>query len=238
MAANNYYQRTVLKESLYSEQLGKERSFRIFLPPGFNELVTYPVIYFQDGVEAFNFGRAATHAMKLILDDGCEPFLIVGVDVDMPNRTAEYAPEGRRFDAYSRFFLEELIPFVESRYAVRERILAGDSLGGTVSLHLSLQAPNSIPKVISLSGAFLSPSLEAVQEAGDLSWLQVYQIIGTEETAVETSRGTYDFLGANRQMKAALQQRGANVVYVEKPGTHTWGLWQNELPAALRWAVE
>jgi len=241
VSSNEYARRTVLKESLHSEALGKERTLRVFLPPGYNEMVSHRIVYCQDGEECFNFGRIATHATKLILDEGVEPFLIVGVDVDMPNRTEEYAPDGRRFESYCEFFVDELMPFVESRYPVRtgggDRILVGDSLGGTVSLHLSLQVPDLIQKVIALSGAFLESSVPAVEAAGDLRRLQLYQLIGTEETAVETSRGTFDFLAANRRMKALLEARGASVRYVEKAGKHIWGFWQNELPDALRWAL-
>ncbi len=243
MTSNEYARRTVLKESLISEALGKERTLRVFLPPGYNDMVSHRVVYCQDGEECFNFGRIATHATRLILDEGIEPFLIVGVDVDMPNRTDEYAPDGGRSEAYARFFVEELMPFVESRYPVRtgdgDRVLVGDSLGGTVSLHLSLQVPDLIQKVIALSGAFLESTVDAIEAVpeGGLSRLQLYQLIGTEETAVETSRGTFDFLEANRRLRPMLAERGASVHYVEKAGKHLWGFWQNELPDALRWAL-
>lgn len=242
MSDSVFAKRTVLKETLYSTALGKERALRVFLPPGYNELVSHRIVYCQDGEECFNFGRIATHATKLILDEGVEPFLIVGVDVDMPFRTDEYAPDGARHEAYASFFLREMMPFVEAKYPVRseagDRILVGDSLGGTVSLHLSLQVPDSIQKVISLSGAFLTSSLEAVRAERDLSRLKLYQLIGTDETAVSTTRGTFDFLATNREMRELLAARSADVRYVEKPGKHLWGFWQNELPDALRWALE
>ncbi|WP_199622174.1 alpha/beta hydrolase [Paenibacillus alkalitolerans] len=235
-----YARRTVQKETVTSRYLDKERPLRVFLPPGYNDLVSHRVVYCQDGEECFNFGRIATHATRLILEEGVEPFIIVGVDVDMPNRTAEYAPDGDRFHAYCRFFLEELMPFVEGRYPIRsgegDRVLVGDSLGGTVSLHLSLQAPHLIQKVVSLSGAFLQPSIDAVKNSNDLSWLHLYQLIGTDETEVETTRGVFDFLSWNRIMKQALERKNAKIDYVEKPGKHLWGFWQNELPEALRWA--
>jgi enterochelin esterase-like enzyme len=241
VSPNDYSKRTLLKETVPSKALGMERNLRIFIPPGYNELVSHRIVYCQDGEECFNFGRIATHATKLILDEGFEPFLIVGVDVEMPFRTDEYAPYGRRHEAYVRFFLEEMMPYVENKYPVRQgagdRVLVGDSLGGTVSLQLSLQSPDSIQKVIALSGAFLAGSQQAVDEAGNLSWLKLYQLIGTEETDVTTGRGTYDFLEANRVMRGKLEASGAKVQYVEKPGKHLWGFWQNELPDALRWAL-
>ena len=111
-----------------------ERNLRVYLPPGYNELLSYPAVYCQDGEEFFNFGRIATIANQLILDEGVEPFIIVGVDVDKKLRTSEYSPDGDRYAGYVSFFGEELVPFIEEKYPVRpepsERILAGDSLGG------------------------------------------------------------------------------------------------------------
>ncbi len=96
---------------------------------------------------------------QLVLDEDREPAIIVGADVNMATRTSEYSPDGERFRSYCRFFAEEMLPFIENKYAVRrdkgQRILAGDSLGGTVSLHLALDYRDLFCQVISLSGAFL-----------------------------------------------------------------------------------
>lgn len=233
-----YYKRTIVKERLDSAALDEERSLRIYLPPGYNELLSYPVIYCQDGEDFFNFGRIATTMNRLIYDDNVEPAIIVGVDVDKTIRTSEYAPEGSRFAAYCRFFAEELVPFLESHYPVRsglnERIIAGDSLGGTVSLHLALDYPSLFCKVISLSGAFLQSTQNRVASETDLSWLQLSMLIGTDETDVRTDRGVFDLLEANRMTKQLLEARSCSLQYEEKPGKHLWGFWQNELPGMLK----
>ncbi|MDF2960059.1 MAG: enterochelin esterase [Paenibacillus sp.] len=233
-----YYKRTIVKELVSSGILGEERTVRIFLPPGYQELISYPVIYCQDGEQFFNFGRIATHMNRLIYDEGVEPAIIVGVDTVTAVRTSEYAPEGLRFDDYCRFFTQELLPFVEQKYPVRtspeERILAGDSLGGTVSLHLALDYRDLFGKVISLSGAFLQPTQERIAEESDLSWLELYMLIGLDEQEVTTERGTFDFLEANRQARQLLEARNCRLTYLEKQGKHLWGFWQNELPAAMK----
>lgn len=46
-------------------------------PPGYNEVLSYPVVYCQDGEEFFNFGRIATLAGQLIVEEDVEPFIIV-----------------------------------------------------------------------------------------------------------------------------------------------------------------
>ncbi|MEK3914050.1 esterase family protein [Paenibacillus sp. FSL H7-0331] len=233
-----YYKRTIVKEKVPSTSLGQERPVRILLPPGYQELNTYPVIYCQDGEQFFNFGRIATLMNHLIYDEGVQPAIIVGVDVDVATRTSEYAPGEARFEAYTHFFSQELLPFVESRFPVgsiaKDRIIAGDSLGGTVSLHLALNYRSLFCNVLSLSGAFLQQTQDQVAKETDLSWLKLYMLIGTDELEIATQGGTYDFLEANRQTKQLLEARSCNLTYIEKPGKHVWGFWQKELPEALK----
>lgn len=128
-----FLKRTIVKHTLWSDSLGEDRKLRVYLPPGYNELLSYPVVYCQDGEEFFNFGRIATIAGRLILEEGAEPFIIVGVEVNVAVRTQEYAPFGTRFDQYLTCFAEEIIPYIEQNYPARrtpsERIIAGDSLG-------------------------------------------------------------------------------------------------------------
>lgn len=237
MTDSRYYQRTIIKETVPSSCLNEERPIRIYLPPGYNEVLSYPVIYCQDGEQFFNFGRIATILTAGILDDGLEPAIVVGIDVRTETRTAEYAPEGERHAAYMKFFTEELLPYIESRYPVRpqpaERIIAGDSLGGTVSLHIALAYPSLFSRVLSLSGAFFGSTRKQLAAFGDLSWLEIYMLVGLDETAVTTERGTFDFVEANRLAKAILEERKAKLIYEEKPGKHLWGFWQKELPAIV-----
>jgi enterochelin esterase-like enzyme len=235
----NYYHRTIIKKQIESEALEKERPIWIYLPPGYNELLSYPVLYCQDGLEFLNFGRVATWANTLILDENVEPFLIVGVEVDLPNRTAEYSPEGSRYSRYKTFFTDELMPFVAQNFPVRtgpdNTVLAGDSLGATVSLHLALDRPNLFRKIISLSGAYYPISLDLIGKTKDFRNLDLYMLIGLQETHFENDSGVYDFLSLNRKAKTLLENGGASIRYKEAEGGHIWGFWQKELPDALRY---
>ncbi|MDO3412854.1 alpha/beta hydrolase-fold protein [Saccharibacillus sp. CPCC 101409] len=235
MTDSRYLKRTIVKEVIASTFLNEERALRIYLPPGYNEVLSYPVVYCQDGEEFFNFGRIATHANRLILDEGTEPFIIVGIEVDVKKRTAEYAPFGDLHEAYTRCVAEEIVPFIEQKYRARseERILAGDSLGGSLSLHLSLLYPREYPRVISLSGAFYQESQEVIARERDLSWLDVYMIVGLQEDRYETDHGVFDFVDLNRRTRDLLTERKSTVSYTEKDGKHLWGFWQQELSDAL-----
>ncbi|MFP3391212.1 alpha/beta hydrolase [Brevibacillus sp. SIMBA_040] len=235
---SDYVKRTIMKEEVPSIHLDAPRSVKVYLPPGYNELLSYPVVYCQDGNDFFTMGRIATIANQLILEEGMEPFIIVGVSVDRSKRTSEYSPVGARNAAYKRFFTQELVPFIEERYPVRRdpasRVLAGDSLGGTVALHLALDNPELLTNVLALSGAFFQTTLDEIDRHPTLDWLHLWMVVGLDETAVETHMGTFDFVHWNRTAKEALHTKQAVLSYSEKPGNHVWGLWQRELPDALR----
>lgn len=232
-----FLKRTIVKKTLWSSYLNEERRLRIYLPPGYNEAMSYPVVYCQDGEEFFNFGRIATIAGQLQQENQVTPFIIVGVEVNVPVRTEEYAPFGSRFKAYLSCFAEEIIPFIEHNYAVSRvpegRIVAGDSLGGSVSLHLALAYPGIFTRVLSLSGAYYPQSRELIAAEDDLSWLQINMVVGLQETEFQTDTGIYNFVQMNRDTKKLLEERGATVDYREKDGRHLWGFWQKELPESL-----
>ncbi|XID94452.1 alpha/beta hydrolase [Paenibacillaceae bacterium WGS1546] len=238
MSDNPMYKRTIHKHEVESRHLAEGvRSVRVYLPPDYQAWRSYPVVYCQDGEQFFNFGRIATHAQRLILEDGWEPFVVVGVDVDNAQRTSEYTPDGERYLSYTRFFAEELISWIESRYSVRDvpehRVLAGDSLGGAVSVSLALAYPELFRNVISLSGAFYDVYLDQIRQADSLADRKLWMIVGLQEKEFATDRGTFDFVQLNRDAVRLLKEKGASVRYEEKDGEHKWGFWQNELPAAL-----
>lgn len=234
---SSYFKPTILKETLYSTFLKEDRSIRISLPPGFNEIISYPIIYAQDGQDIFMFGRITTITNNLILDRGMEPSIIVGVDVAKKNRTSEYSTIGGKNGAYKNFIVEELIPYIEEKFLLRKsglkRLLIGDSLGATVSLDLALDYPGLFANVLSLSGAFFEPTIAKLNTHSNLNWLNLWMLIGTEETHVVTHLGDLNFVEWNRRVRHLVDQKKANLTYLEKKGTHIWGFWQKELPEGL-----
>ncbi|WP_256757489.1 esterase family protein [Cohnella sp. WQ 127256] len=238
MSDNPLFKRTIHKHEVPSHILPEgSRTIRVYLPPGFQQWISYPVVYCQDGEDFFNFGRIATHTQRLILEEDWEPFIIVGVEVDKSLRTSEYTPDGARYRLYTQFFADELIPWVESHYPVRDvpeqRLLAGDSLGGAVSLSLALTYPSLFNRILSLSGAFYDCYVEQIEQASSLDKMRIWMLVGLQENEFATDRGTFDFVALNRSAFKLLEDKGAAVHYLEKDGEHKWGFWQNEIPGAL-----
>lgn len=229
----NLRKRTILRREITSKYLGETRSYKLYLPPGYKPDQAYPILYAQDGEQFLNFGRGATAAQELILEQKLSPFIIAAVTVSRENRTEEYGTGRSRNNLYKSFFIEELLPAVEQEVHISKRIVAGDSLGGTVSLDLALDRPDLFSRVLSLSGAFYPEVMKGALRKPDLSYLTIYMLIGLEETAVPVWSGTANFLAFNREMKNIFEERGASVTYIERPGGHDWGFWQRELPEAL-----
>jgi len=232
------FARKIEKTHFHSAALGEARSIRISYPPGFDPARLYPVLIGQDGEELFNFGRIVTQANTMMAAGEIRPIFIVGIDSVSATRTAEYHPDGERFPEYCRFIADELLSFLEQQYPVSDRaddrVLIGDSLGGTVSLHLALDRPHLFQKVVSFSGAFYDPTRLRITEETDLSALRVYQTVGLGEEAFETPHGVVNILDMNRITKRLLKERNADVTYIETEGTHIWGAWQPLIPGALR----
>lgn len=237
MSAKNYTKRILKKETITSDYLDEQRQVRIYLPPGYEDVQSYSIVYAQDGQDVFMFGRIATIANYLTLEKGMEPIIIVGVDVEKSLRTSEYYGLGERNEAYRRFFVEELVPFIEQTYKPKhnglKRLLLGDSLGASVSLDIALDHPDLFQHIISLSGAFLQPSIRRLEKTTNLSWLHLWMLIGTKETAVKTRRGSFNILEWNRKAKDLMEYKQAQLTYLEKEGEHIWGFWQDNLPEAL-----
>ncbi|MHB1630436.1 MAG: alpha/beta hydrolase [Bacilli bacterium] len=239
MADETHTKRRIEGHTIYSAHLSEERTIKVYLPPGFDSQTAYPILYCHDGNEFFTHGRIATIANEMIANAQLSPLLIAGIAVNMDHRTEDYALSGKRHEAYLRFVEEECIPFAERRYPVSRdpsaRAMAGISLGAVATLHLASRMGGRLSNVLLFSGAYYDSFLTFIRERSGPDGLAAYMVAGLAETVVDTPEGTYDFLTANRNMKAILEEQGAAVSYHEGEGKHVWGFWQRELPAALKW---
>lgn len=232
-----------MAHDLYSAHLDEERTVKIYLPPQAPERHPLPVLYCHDGNEFFTHGRIATLAHERIVDGRLPPLAVVGVAVNLPQRTNDYSMGGERHTRYMRFIAEECLPFVERHHpelghSRERRCLAGVSLGAVAGLSALLAFPDLFDRAVLLSGAFLAEAREHISRQSGLSGSRLYMRVGLGETQAKTPAGTHDFLAANRSARDLFMAQGAAVNYAERAGTHTWGFWQSELPAALAWFAD
>lgn len=234
----------VIEEIIHSNYLGSEQNLIIYTPEHYSPLYSYPVLFLQDGEDYFKLGKITSTVEKLIDEGLIGRCILVGIPVqDKQQRNRRYRADGEEYQAYLRFVGEELVSYIDTHYATHPiqgaRALAGDSLGGSISLDIALAYPYTFHHVIAQSGAFYLETQNRIKQfKHSPSLLSLYLSVGTNEQAVTTSQGSLDFLQLNQETKALLEASGFQVHYTENDGDHTWGQWQKDLYAALQfiWA--
>lgn len=160
------------------------------------------------------------------------PTMIVGAhrtaDDEMA-RIREYSPpfDEERFAAHERFFLEDVRPWVRSRFGValpaERTAVCGVSASGEFSLAMGLRHPDSYGAVFSASpgGGYRPPAMMA----GPLP--RTYLVAGTLEPF---------FLENATRWADALRDAGADVRMTQRVGNHGDPFWAAEFPLMVAWA--
>lgn len=237
---------TVAKRWYYSPGLKMNRRLTIYTPPGYEQSSEkFPVLYLLHGAggdeEAWmELGRTSQIMDNLINQGKATPMLIV-----MPNgnviqdaapgegRDGFYKPQfmlPKQMDGtYEENFMD-IVNFIDTNYKViadkEHRAIAGLSMGGYHSMHISRYFPNTFDYVGLFSAAF-------VPREGITS--KVYENIEeTLKTQKENgcklywiSIGKTDFLyDANKEFRQKLDEIGMEYLYSESEGGHIWRNWR------------
>ena len=140
-------------------------SFKLYIrPPEVADAkpdATYPVIFTLDGDHTFP--QMASIMTQISWAGHVPPAVIVGIGygtLDLENgnhRSRDLSPqpfpgrpESGGGDQFLSFLLEEVIPFLESKYPIdsEERYLFGHSLGGLFALYAYVEAPETFAGII------------------------------------------------------------------------------------------
>jgi predicted alpha/beta superfamily hydrolase len=239
-----------------SKILGNRRDVLVYLPRGYRRWSRkrYPVLYLHDGQNVFDAATAFNGvewgvdetAQRLIRLNLIEPLIIVAVANTGEERVHEYAPTRGKFDKrrrskgllknYGRFLIEELKPFIDSKYQTKpdaeSTALGGSSLGGLATLVLGLWFPDVFTRL-----AVLSPSVwwddsaiyGMVESLQDKLPLKIWIDTGTQEEGWERAR----------KLCALLIEKGwrlyDDLQYSEiEGGDHSEGAWATRVDPALR----
>ena len=237
---------TVTRRWYDSPGLGMDRRITVYTPPGYeNSTQKYPVLYLLHGAggdeEAWvSLGRTAQILDNLIHQGKAKPMIVV-----MPNGNViqDAAPGEGSMGFYKPQFMVpktmdgtyestfmNIVKFVESNYRVHankaNRAIAGLSMGGYHTMHISRFYPNTFD-YIGLYSAAIMPREDATGK--------VYNDIeGTLKTQMQNGYKLYwiaigktDFLyKANVEYRDMLDKMGMKYEYVESEGGHTWRNWR------------
>lgn len=201
----------------------------VYLPPGYasdtNKI--YSTAYFQDGSEYISLAYANNIFDNLIDSGKIRP--AIGIFVRPNNRNNEYA--GSLRDAYRLFFVNELVPFIDSSYRTRktpqERLVVGDSYGANISALISYNHADVFGNCGLHSAAFQPNNYEAYNliingQYKNIKWVSVW--------------GTYESLWQNmRNFRDNLINKGYQFLWRELPEGHSWGLWRANIDFILEY---
>jgi predicted alpha/beta superfamily hydrolase len=165
---------TLRRHENFSSKLIAPRHVDVWLPPGYerSRRKRYPVVYMHDGQNLFDPQLSYTRVdwgvdetlTRLIAAGQVRPAIVVAV-WNTPRRVPEYMPQRaieaagaaaltgfeKQFnsaplaDAYLKFLVTELKPFVDANYRTLRRrddtIIMGSSMGGLISLYAAAEYP-------------------------------------------------------------------------------------------------
>lgn len=222
-----------------SEVLEEERRLRVYTPPEYelHPERRYPVLYLLHGSgdteRAWTeTGRAHLVADNLLAAGEAKPAIIVmphghAVRDDSRDGVASGVENQR---AYERELTEQVMPWIERRYRVKEgpgnTAIAGLSMGGGQSLAIGLRNPERFGWVGAFSSAIYASDAEALAE-------RYPEVAMDPEGVNERLRllwiacGRDDFLlEQNQRFIGWLEEQQVEHEYYSTPGGHGWYNWR------------
>lgn len=245
-SVNNVLHGTVARRWYNSPGNSKMRRITIYTPAGYElDNAKYPVLYLLHGMggdeEAWMaLGRTSQILDNLIAQGKAKPMIVVMTNGNVAQEAAPgesslglYKPNMQLPNTMDGKFEEtfmDVVKFIESNYRVKAeksgRAIAGLSMGGFHSLHLSRFYPNTFDYVGLFSAAIVpndkvkSKVYENLDETLKNQLANGYKLywIGIGKT---------DFLYKNvTEYRAKLDAMGMKYTYRESEGGHTWTNWR------------
>lgn len=229
-----------------SPALGLERRMTVYTPAGYETSgKRYPVLYLLHGMggdeEAWiSLGRTAQILDNLIAQGKAKPMIVV-----MPNGNAsqEAAPgESSRGmvpptmqlpktmeGSYEQAF-PEIVKFIDKNYRTIKsksgRAIAGLSMGGFHSLHISKQYPDMF-NYIGLFSAAIMPNKEVYSPIYENMEGKLKVQFDKNPALYWIAIGKTDFLyKANEEYRKLLDEKGYKYTYYESDEGHIWKNWR------------
>jgi enterochelin esterase-like enzyme len=204
---------------------------------------------------------------ELIAEERMEPLFCVGIHC-AADRKAEYGTanmldykgRGAKAFLYTRFIIQELIPFLRRSYEIdsfKDKAFAGFSLGGLSAMDIVWNYPHEFTRVGVFSGSLWWRDKDQedkdfdenenrimhrqIRDGHYASWLKFFFEVGTkDETADRNNNGIIDAIDDTRGIIAELVQKGYNEVadisYLElQDGKHDVPTWAMAFPDFLKW---
>lgn len=229
-----------------SPTLGMQRRMTVYTPAGYETgNKRYPVLYLLHGMggdeEAWvTLGRAAQILDNLIAQGKAVPMIVVMTNGNAsqeaaPGESAQgFCPVSSNLPKTMEGSFETAFPdvvkFVDKTYRTRKdkhsRAIAGLSMGGFHSLHISKQYPDMFDYV-GLFSAVILPGKDTLSDIYRDSDAKLDAQFTRKPALYWIGIGKTDFLyKANADFRQKLDSKGYAYTYMETEGGHIWRNWR------------
>lgn len=235
---------TLAKMWYHSEFLDMDRRVTVYTPAGYETSdKSYPVLYLLHGMGGdenawSELGRTTQILDNLIAQGKAEPMIVVMPNGNVSQQAAPgEAPDGfvvpklqlpKTMDGSYEQHFPDIVNFIDSRFRTiqkkESRAIAGLSMGGFHSMHISKQYPDMFDYVGLFSAAILPDKTSSVYDDFDA------------KLAIQFSKhpklywiaiGNADFLyKANEDYRKLLDSKGYAYTYYESDEGHIWKNWR------------
>jgi predicted alpha/beta superfamily hydrolase len=212
----------------------------------------------HDGQNVFSPGgpfgcwNAEQTADREIQSGRIKATLIVAIDNDGENRRIEFVPPGDAYpqapsgkgDLYTRYVVENVIPFVNAHYRTLKdppnTMVAGSSLGGVISLYMGMETDvfgsvGAMSTAICYATNFVRRMISLPRKN-----LRIYHDIGTKE---RISMAPANYWERNLELQELLVKAGYKsdneLRFIIADGDdHNEAAWARRLPTMLGWMLK
>lgn len=243
---NNVPHGTVSRVWYNSPTLGMERRMTVYTPAGYETSgKRYPVFYLLHGMggdeEAWMaLGRTSQILDNLIAQGKAEPMIVVMTNGNASQEAAPGESQNglvppamnlpKTMDGSFEAAFPDVVKFVDKTYRTKankkNRAIAGLSMGGYHSLHISKQYPDMFDYVGLFSAAIMPD--KKVQSPIYEDFDQKLKVQFSKKPALYwIGIGNTDFLyKANADFRKMLDEKGYKYTYYETSGGHIWKNWR------------
>lgn len=243
---NNVPHGTVSRVWYNSPTLGMERRMTVYTPAGYETSgKRYPVFYLLHGMggdeEAWiALGRTSQILDNLIEQGKAEPMIVVMTNGNASQEAAPGESQNglvppsmnlpKTMDGSLEAAFPDVVKFVDKTYRTKankkNRAIAGLSMGGYHSLHISKQYPDMFDYVGLFSAAIMPD--KKVQSPIYEDFDQKLKVQFSKKPALYwIGIGNTDFLyKANADFRKMLDEKGYKYTYYETSGGHIWKNWR------------
>lgn len=254
----------IITEKLYMKLLKREREISIYLPDDYmTSGKQYPVMYIQDGQNAF-FDHLAYSGVSWGFLDYVKARNLDLIMVAIPcnfepeMRESEYGPwvtdktitmmeTGRDYpglggegDLYVKYLATELKPYIDISYPTNpeDTAIVGSSAGGNIAAYAAFVYPKIFKKCAALSTAFwyYQDQYEKLVQTADLSSLECFYFdLGSDEGSGNMQLcNLYQY--SNDRIYSLLQQKGIDDRFIYKVydgAIHSEAEWRKRVPVFM-----